>query len=94
MKTIEQLVSDIYKFIWYDLLQRSEPFTWQFCRIQEKRPFLFWTIFLMIGGIGWHYIFDGILWQKIIAGLGLLIGAWFVGHIIDSIQEHEHEPNR
>lgn len=84
---------DCYFWLYYDLLQRTEPFTWQFCRMQERRPFMFWTVFLLLGGVGWHFIFTGEWWQKLLGGFGLLVAAWFVGHIIDSIQEHGHEPN-
>ena len=93
MEKIKAGIGKLYRFIWYDLLQRDEPFTWQFCRMQEKRPFVFWTIFLALGGIGWNYIFTGEWWQKVLAFVGLMIGAWFIGHIVDSIQEHGHEPN-
>jgi len=93
LSNFKNFIGKAYRWFYYDFLQRTEPFTWQFSRMQEAHPFIFWSIFLGIGGVCWRYIFDGMWWQQGLGIFGLVVGAWFVGHIIDSIQEHGHKPN-
>ena len=90
---MKDFIGRLYRWFYYEALQRQEPFTWQFCRIQENTPFIFWSIVIALGGFGWNLIFTGELWQQIIGIAGLGIEAWFIGHIIDSIQEHDWKPN-
>jgi len=90
---MKHLIAKTYRWFYYELLQRTEPFTWQFCRMEENMPYAFWFLFLLVGGIGWHWIFTGDLLHKFIGGFGLLFASWFIPHIIDSIQEHGWTPN-
>lgn len=90
---MKDFIGKAYRWFYYDLLQRKEPFTWQFSRMQEAHPFIFWSIVIAIGGYLWRMIFFGEWWEIVIGIAGLGIEAWFIGHIIDSIQEHDWKPN-
>jgi len=60
-------IGKLYKWFWLDLLQRTEPFTFQFRRMSKAHPLVFWgTIAAIIGSL--------------LSGLGFM--AWFVLHII------------
>jgi len=90
---MKKFIAKAYKWVWYFLLQRREPFTFQFCRMEENLPYPFWFTFLLAGGIGWHWILTGDWFHKLVGGFGLLFASWFIPHIIDSIQEHGWTPN-
>ena len=90
---LQDWIWDTYHFIYYEVLQRNEPFTWQFCRIEENSPYVFWLIVTSITVLLGSVLLNGNWWQQSLATYGLGFVIWFTPHIIDSIQEHNHEPN-
>jgi len=62
-----KFIGRVYRWFWEDLLQRREPFTFQFRLIARAHPVLFWgtTGTIMVSAIG---------------GFGFMI--WFILHII------------
>ena len=62
------LIGKLYEWFWKDLLQRKEPFTFQFRRMAKAHPLIFW------GSIGTTII-------GFLGGLGFMV--WFIPHILE-----------
>lgn len=83
-----------YPFIWYDLFQRFEPFTRQFARIAQKRPWFFYGIVgllalaALITTIHSNIWYWQVIHAEIVFGLG-----WLVGHIFDASQDPLNPPH-
>jgi DMSO/TMAO reductase YedYZ heme-binding membrane subunit len=88
------LIFVFYHFIWYDLLQRNEPFTKEFARIATKRPWFFFGIMAVLIGLT---IFAGVqspqwYWQVIHFTIAVVLGG-VAGHVIDYMYDPNNPPH-
>ena len=81
MNAILDFIAKAYLWFYSDLLQRpkSEPFTRQASRIEDKYPALVWGITLAILWVC-RYVHG---WRLIIPILIYLFLWWFIPHIVD-----------
>lgn len=85
------LIWAVYKFIWYTVLQRREPFTNQLARMVVCHGGIFWLVY--VGGQFWLY--QGIQPPWWLAIDWLLANAMLMDHLIDYARLHpDNLPNR
>ena len=82
-----------YQFIWWDLLQRYEPISAQLGRICAKRPWLWYSInIIILGGV----IVAAILapwWIRVICVLITGFFGWFLPHIVTYAEDPNNPPH-
>jgi len=91
---ILDIIAKIYIFIWARVCQRKEPFTPQFCRLEQSSPGVFWGASVAL------ILYMGILlvgasfWQTIIIGAIAVFLVWFFPHVLEyRINHPENVPN-
>ena len=65
-----KLIVKLYYLFWHDLLQRQEPFTYQFRRMAKAHPKIFWGM-------------TGVITASALGGFAFMI--WFVIHILEGL---------
>lgn len=83
---MKKFLYKIYKLIWQGLLCRSEPFTYQLARMLVMHGIFFWGAFLLIVVKLSSYLLNGLIWQQVASGIGLIIMAWLLDHLVDHIR--------
>jgi hypothetical protein len=84
------LVWVIYKFLWYTVLQRREPFTHQLARMVVAHGPLFWLPYVGVQFTLWQY-FQPPWWLSFD---WLLFNAWLMDHLNDYVRLNpENSPN-
>lgn len=78
---VSTLIAVFYNWIWYDLLQRFEPFTLQLGRICAKRPWLWYGFMVLV--IAWVITTALVApwWVRVIFVFVTGFFGWFMPHI-------------
>ncbi|MDV2988583.1 MAG: hypothetical protein P3T54_00255 [Dehalogenimonas sp.] len=85
------LIWAVYKFVWYTVLQRREPFTHQLSRMVVCHGGFFWAVFVGVQFALYQH-FQPPWWLSID---WLALNAWLIDHLIDYVRLHpENLPNR
>ncbi len=89
---ILDIIAKIYRFVWYKVFQRREPWTPQFCRFEQAYPYVFWSIGVAICAlIGANM--DS-FWSGFWGCTVLIFLVWFFPHILEYRIDHpDNTPN-
>jgi fatty acid desaturase len=87
------LFAVFYPWVWYDLFQRNEPFTAQYARIAQKRPWFFYGIcvVLLLGAFIGAMI--AAWWLRVILIITVGFFGWFIPHIWSASQDPSNPPH-
>lgn len=88
---LSALIWQMYRIIWYTILQRREPFTHQLSRMLVAHGPLFW--FVYVGGqFALYQYLQPPRWLSID---WLAFNVWLIDHLIDYVRLHpDNLPNR
>ena len=96
---VKERIGLIYRWIWYFLLCRTEPFTYQLTRASVRHGIFFWVFFYAVAGwcfsmITGVWIKDVIanftwdrIWDVLIGVGGLVFLSWLTDHLQDQVRE-------
>ncbi len=88
------IIYKLYRWLWYVMLQRREPFTFQLARMVAAHGMIFWIVYI---GIQWWLFwlwYSPAWWYKYAGLIALGLNAWLIDHLIDYCREHpENQPN-
>jgi hypothetical protein len=88
------LLAIFYPWIWYDLFQRNEPFTQQWARIAQKRPWFFYGLcgLLLVGAFAGAILIEWWAWRVIHV---IVVGffAWLLPHVWAAAQDPNNPPH-
>lgn len=85
---MKDVIFKLYKWFWNILLCRKDPFTYQLSRMLVRHGIFFWGVFLLIVVKLSSYLLNGLIWQRVASGAGLIIMAWLIDHLIDHVRSH------
>jgi uncharacterized membrane protein len=83
---MKEFISRVYKWFYEEVMCRKEPYTYQLCRQMIHHGIFFWIGYYIISGYLFYYLFFGVLWQLILSVIFLIILAWLIDHLIDSVR--------
>jgi hypothetical protein len=85
---MKDVIFKLYKWFWDFILCRKDPFTYQLSRMLVRHGIFFWGVFLLIVVKLSSYLLNGLIWQRVASGIGLILMAWLIDHLIDHVRSH------
>lgn len=85
---MKDFIFNLYKWFWNTLLCRKDPFTYQLSRMLVRHGIFFWGVFLLLVVKLSSYILNGLIWQRVLSGIGLILMAWLIDHLLDHVRAH------
>jgi len=86
IERLKNWISAAYNWLWEWILCRQDPFTYQLSRMLVRHGIFFWGVFLALCVWLSRYILTGLIWQRVASGIGLILMAWLIDHLIDHIR--------
>lgn len=85
---IKYWIHEVYDWLVYIVLCRKDPFTYQLSRMLVRHGIIFWAVFMGLAVYLSSYLLNGLIWQRVASGIGLILMAWLIDHLIDHIRSH------
>jgi hypothetical protein len=85
---MKDAIFKLYKWFWDFILCRKDPFTYQLSRMLVRHGIFFWGVFLLLVVKLSSYLLNGLIWQRVASGIGLILMAWLIDHLIDHVRSH------